>query len=322
MDKDITQLNNYTSPDASIDVIPIVDVANNETKKITRNNLLEITGAPLGTTDTQSVQNKTLDNTNTIAVKDNLFTIQDGVDPTKQAQFQASSITAGQTRIYTLPDTSDTIVSIAAAQTLTNKTLTSPIITNPTLTVNTISEFSAANGVTIDGLNVKDGKLNTNDSVVTTNITDQNITNAKLAIGAGEPGGAWTSWIPTLTNFTLGNGTIVARYKQVGKTVYYRLLFTLGSTSAVGTTGTFSAPVTPETTGINFPDNLCGTANFKDASGSTYPGYVRMETSGELRPLVFNAAATYAVVTGANATVPFTWTTSDMLYIEGAYEAA
>lgn len=50
--------------------------------------------------------------------------------------------------------------------------------------VDTISENTAANGVTIDGLNIKDNKLNTNDSVVTTNITDANVTSAKLADNA------------------------------------------------------------------------------------------------------------------------------------------
>lgn len=63
---------------------------------------------------------------------------------------------------------------------LTSLTLTTPTITNPTLTVNTIAEHTAANGVTIDSLNIKDGKLNTNDSVVTSNITDDAVTAPKL----------------------------------------------------------------------------------------------------------------------------------------------
>lgn len=44
----------------------------------------------------------------------------------------------------------------------------------------TIAEKTAANGVDIDSLNIKDGKLNTADSVVTSNITDANVTAAKL----------------------------------------------------------------------------------------------------------------------------------------------
>lgn len=75
----------------------------------------------------------------------------------------------------------DKAVSKTGTETLTNKTLTAPVITNPTLTVDTVSEFTGANGVTVDGLNIKDGKLNTANSVVTTNITDSSVTIPKLS---------------------------------------------------------------------------------------------------------------------------------------------
>jgi len=47
--------------------------------------------------------------------------------------------------------------------------------------VDTIQENTSANGITVDGLNIKDSKLVTANSVVTTNITDANVTLAKLA---------------------------------------------------------------------------------------------------------------------------------------------
>lgn len=50
-----------------------------------------------------------------------------------------------------------------------------------TLEVDTVNEATAANGVTIDGLNIKDSKLVTADSVVTANITDDAVTGDKLA---------------------------------------------------------------------------------------------------------------------------------------------
>jgi hypothetical protein len=31
--------------------------------------------------------------------------------------------------------------------------------------------------------------------------------------------GGWAAWTPTLANITLGNGTVTARYQQIGKTV-------------------------------------------------------------------------------------------------------
>lgn len=66
----------------------------------------------------------------------------------------------------------------------THKDITADSITvSGAVTTDTISEKTSANGVTIDGLNLKDGKLNTNDSVVTSNITDGAVTAIKTSFG-------------------------------------------------------------------------------------------------------------------------------------------
>lgn len=59
--------------------------------------------------DTQTLSNKTLDDTNVIAVKDANLTIEDDTDSTKKLQFQASGITTGTTRTLTAPDANATI---------------------------------------------------------------------------------------------------------------------------------------------------------------------------------------------------------------------
>ena len=51
--------------------------------------------------------------------------------------------------------------------------------------VDTVAEKTSANGVTIDGLNIKDSKLVTSNSIVEANITDGAISAAKLASGVG-----------------------------------------------------------------------------------------------------------------------------------------
>ena len=57
---------------------------------------------------TQTLTNKTLDNTNTITVQDANLTIQDDGDNTKQAVLECSGITTSTTRTYTFPDASGT----------------------------------------------------------------------------------------------------------------------------------------------------------------------------------------------------------------------
>jgi hypothetical protein len=70
----------------------------------------------------------------TTVIRDDYFTLQDDGDTTKQLRFQLSGITTATTRTLTVPDASDTIVTLAETQTLTNKTLTSPSISAPAIT--------------------------------------------------------------------------------------------------------------------------------------------------------------------------------------------
>jgi hypothetical protein len=83
---------------------------------------------------TESLTNKTLDNSNVATLRDDRLTLQDNLDATKQAVFQLSGITAGNTRTLTWPDASTTIVGTDATQTLTNKTITAPTINGGTHT--------------------------------------------------------------------------------------------------------------------------------------------------------------------------------------------
>jgi hypothetical protein len=73
------------------------------------------TGTVVGTTDTQTLTNKSLSDSTT-------FFIDDG-DATKKMQFQLSGITTATTRTLTVPNFDATLATLAGTETLTNKSL-------------------------------------------------------------------------------------------------------------------------------------------------------------------------------------------------------
>ena len=290
-------------------------------KKINRQTLLGVTGTPADISTAQNFTNKTLDNTNTLTAKDTLFTLQDNSDTTKQAQFQLSGITTATTRTYTLPNASSTLADIATAQTFTNKTLTSPAITggtiaNSTITVDAIGEFSAANGVTIDGLNIKDGKLNTANSVVTASYTDGSILPEHLVAATGTSW-AWQSWSPSYTDISVGNGTVVAQYSQVGKSVNFLWSLVAGTTTTIASGFTISLPVTASST-FNVAQLPIGTALLRDVSVPVvYGGWTSVDSSTTVCTVRWNDGT--ANISG---TFPITEAVGDIMNVCGTFWAA
>ena len=123
---------------------------------------------------------------------------------------------------------------------------------------------------------------------------------------------AWTSYTPTLTNMTLGNGTMTAKYKQIGKTVYCSGKITMGSTSSVTGAIGVSVPVNAKDT------NGIGSALFYDSSttANRSGGECDFSAVGRLEFFGGNGGGP------ATATLPFTWATSDQLRWVITYEAA
>lgn len=267
----ISDLTSNPAVDRTTDLLEIVH--SGASYKITPNAMMGFTGgAPVSTSDTQSLTNKTLDNTNTITLKATLFTLQDSSDTTKQARFSLASVTTGTTRTYTLPDVTDTVVTLTATQTLTNKTLTSPTINTPTITNATINAdaltgFSVSNTGTIYGVSVTTGVI-TSASVGTSALVAAAVTAAKMQYGmvrqrqGGTTGDA--SWLTNGTSSTdtsakgvfiqVGNAAATAQTTSISFPVAFTQIPLVIATPSGGA-GLFSAGwyvVTQTTTSFSF----------------------------------------------------------------------
>ncbi|MFA5423582.1 MAG: hypothetical protein WC374_06950 [Phycisphaerae bacterium] len=129
-------------------------------------------------------------------------------------------------------------------------------------------------------------------------------------------GTAWTAFTPSWTNLTVGSGTNTGYYKQIGKTVFFRVKFEFAADSSVGGNITLTLPVSPK--GFDGP---IGNGMVTDAATENYNAFM-LGTAAAAGIYVFDTSATYSRVRPINATVPITFGTGDIIRLQGCYEAA
>lgn len=129
----------------------------------------------------------------------------------------------------------------------------------------------------------------------------------------------WSTWSPTLSGITEGNGTTTARYRRVGNTIDYHFKFVMGSTSAIGTNPSFTLPATPHSSYVTFRDVMSTSCALVDNGTGSQQGVLLLTGATTVR--FHYLAPNYTSVT---ATAPFTWTAAnaDELIAAGSYEAA
>lgn len=134
---------------------------------------------------------------------------------------------------------------------------------------------------------------------------------------------AWASYTPTWTNLSVGNGTVVAKYVKVNKTVIARLSLVFGSTTSVSGDVIFTLPVTRAAFAGSAGLMPIGQGGALDASvPAAFSAVICTPSTTTANFRFMNSSATYVTRDGATASVPFTWTTSDELAAQIVYEAA
>jgi hypothetical protein len=129
--------------------------------------------------------------------------------------------------------------------------------------------------------------------------------------------GDFTSYTPTVTGWTIGNGTITGKYATIGQTVFLYGNFLFGSTSAVAASSTLT--ITLPVAQAAFSTPVEGSCNFYDVSaGVNVAGFC--ETSGTTAAIMkwFDPeTAPLAVRTefwNTSMTLPFTFATGDYVW--------
>jgi hypothetical protein len=127
--------------------------------------------------------------------------------------------------------------------------------------------------------------------------------------------GALQSWTPTLGNITVGNGAAIAKYQQFGDIVHWMYQLTFGSTTSFGGSIYISAPVTPDSS-ISYPPS--GNCWLVESGAYIYQGH-SITTGGNIYFYPNIETGSYVRSANVNATVPFTWGTSDRIHATGWY---
>lgn len=128
--------------------------------------------------------------------------------------------------------------------------------------------------------------------------------------------GTWTSYTPgwraTVTDPVIGNGTLTGRYRNVGKAVDFFIRLVAGTTTTFGS-GTYD---------FDLPPLTAATSTVFVAVASDVSAGLRWAGAGfsSAGGTVINRVVLTSGSGGINPTTPFTWASTDFLYINGTYE--
>ena len=123
--------------------------------------------------------------------------------------------------------------------------------------------------------------------------------------------GQWTTYTPAVADLTLGNGTITGKYSVTNGTATVVIKIFIGSTTTMGT-AFISMPVTPDM------EVKCS-CMFLDSGSNYYEGFARTSGANISVWALANSSHARQAIT---ATFPFTWASSDVIYVSATFLVA
>jgi hypothetical protein len=127
----------------------------------------------------------------------------------------------------------------------------------------------------------------------------------------------WAAYTFTPSGLTVGNGTLVARYQQIGKLVNLEIDFLFGSTSAITGIVVFGLPVTAKLGSYTG----AGVVAYGKYAVGNYPGTATLQTTSNFYLGCIQTSGTYGFENVISSTVPFTWANQDRITVRMTYEA-
>jgi len=135
---------------------------------------------------------------------------------------------------------------------------------------------------------------------------------------------AWEDFSGSVTfgGVTVGNGEIDAKYKQIGKTTFFKLTFKLGSESAITGDISMTLPATAVTLIELLNTRIIGDSTIVDSGTGVFYGHTVISSTTTAKLRISKVDGTYETGAAASSSVPITWTTNDEFTMVGTYEAA
>ena len=222
-----------------------------------------------------------------LAINDLNFVIPNSSDETKEARFSTASIPTGVSHTYVLPsngaaNATDSLVTLTATQTLSNKTIASPVFTGSV----TVSDISISGNTTIgdaasDSLTVNSASI----FAASTTFSNSVIQNSGLTLtGDLQFGSSGSIKLPKTSNveFEVSSGNTTFSYVETSGLggIYNDTFYIIDQSNrfSIGSSGMIQLG-SESSTGVYIQTDTTSSRIYHNASQSTLATDIRIETT-------------------------------------------